>query len=106
MDSNELALITECADQLLHDLQDKIDDNDFEPPAGSNTIKPEEVDLVLEIIESGVFCGYYFVEHHSRKLFWLEEYDAEVLVKDVPAVVSVHHLGTILFEFRSACAIY
>lgn len=51
----------------------------------------KDVCLVLELRESGR-CGYYFVDHKNRCLFWLEEYDlidslASVRVKYTPSLV-------------------
>ncbi|KIM46860.1 hypothetical protein M413DRAFT_264641 [Hebeloma cylindrosporum] len=38
-------------------------------------IMPAEACLVLEFRQTGK-CGYYFVDHSTRCLFWLEEFDA------------------------------
>jgi hypothetical protein len=36
-------------------------------------------------------CAYYFVDHHSRSLFWLEPTSSELL--DMGMLVSNSHLG-------------
>jgi hypothetical protein len=79
-------VITESADQILGDLEIKARNDDVELPS--------DIDLVLEIVpqNDGPICGYYFVEHKSRCLFWLEEFDAEPLCRPVKAIVSLSHL--------------
>lgn len=56
---------------------------------------PDDIELVLEVISSGegLICGYYFVNHERRCLFWLEKFDANALCKDIRVVVSYSHLG-------------
>ncbi|KAF8183149.1 hypothetical protein BJ912DRAFT_976800 [Pholiota molesta] len=51
----------------------------------------DDVCLVLEFRQSGR-CGYYFVDHATRCLFWLEKYDAmeflsQVRVRYTPSLV-------------------
>ena len=43
---------------------------------------PAEACLVLEFRQSGR-CGYYFVDHSTRCLFWLEEFNAMVFLDEV-----------------------
>ncbi|KAH7913125.1 hypothetical protein BJ138DRAFT_679527 [Hygrophoropsis aurantiaca] len=56
-------------------------------------LKLDEVELVLEptVDDSGVLCDYYFVNHRSRCLFWLEDYDAGVILADCKGVTSLSH---------------
>jgi hypothetical protein len=58
-----------------------------------NVTLPPGVELVLEIVpfKDQLICGYYFVNHNSRCLFWLEEFDAEEICGDI-GVVSLSHL--------------
>ena len=86
-DPDEFVVITESADQILGDLENKARD--------LNIMLPSDVELVLEIVplDSGPICGYYFVEHRSRCLFWLEEFDAGGICEDIKVVVSSCHLG-------------
>ena len=54
------------------------------------------IDLVLEITnisgsDEGV-CGYYFVDHRRKLLFWLDEMDLSEATKDVHTVISRSHL--------------
>lgn len=64
---------------------------------------PDDVELVLEVISRGdeIICGYYFVNHESRCLFWLTNFDASVICNDIKAVVSSSHLGESPLEFRT-----
>jgi hypothetical protein len=84
---DEFVVITESADQILGDLENKARD--------LNITLPSNVELVLEIVsqDSGPICGYYFVEHRSRCLFWLKEFDAEGICDGNRVVVSSSHLG-------------
>jgi hypothetical protein len=86
---NEFLVITESADQILGDLENKARDEGI--------TLPPDIELVLEIVPQakGPICGYYFVEHKSRCLFWLEEFDAEGICEEIKAVVSLSHLGEI-----------
>lgn len=43
---------------------------------------PADACLVLEFRQSGR-CGYYFVDHSTRCLFWLEDFDAMVFLDQV-----------------------
>ena len=85
-DPKELVVITESADQILGDLENKARDENIE-------LAPD-VELVLEIFpqEENLLCGYYFVEHSSRCLFWLEDFDAEEICQKTQVVVSLSHL--------------
>lgn len=85
-DPEELVVITESADQILGDLVNKTRDE--------NIALSSDIELVLEIVpqDSGPICGYYFVEHRFRCLFWLENFDAEDICGDIKAVVSLSHL--------------
>ncbi len=45
-------------------------------------------DLVLDLVprgESDYYCGYYFVNHEERSIFWLQQYDAARLAAWDPA---------------------
>jgi hypothetical protein len=85
-DPEEVMVITESANQILRDLKNKA--------VEENVILPADVELVLEILPQGAekICGYYFVEHSSRCLFWLEEFDAEQICGEINVVVSLSHL--------------
>jgi len=85
-DREELLIITESANQLLTDLTNKVLDE--------SVTLPNEIELVLEIHTQGTekICGYYFVEHSSRCLFWLEQFDAEGICDEIKVVVSMSHL--------------
>ena len=84
-------MITDSADQILGELENIARDE--------NIILPPGLELVLEIIptEDELICGYYFVEHSSRCLFWLEEFDAEKICEDIKVVVSQSHLRMLYF---------
>ncbi|KIM86765.1 hypothetical protein PILCRDRAFT_816011 [Piloderma croceum F 1598] len=85
-DPEELVIITESANQILTDLNNKAMDD--------KVTLPTDVELVLEIHAQGteMVCGYYLVEHSSRCLFWLEAFDAEEICNEIKAVVSLSHL--------------
>ncbi|KAH7909165.1 hypothetical protein BJ138DRAFT_1200448 [Hygrophoropsis aurantiaca] len=53
----------------------------------------DEVELVLEPTEDefGTLCCYYFVNHRARCLFWLQDYDADVILIDCKGVTSLSH---------------
>jgi hypothetical protein len=56
-----------------------------------------DVELVLEPMLSSkgneVVCGYYYVDHGARCLFWLEDFDASYILKDVKGAKSPAHIG-------------
>ena len=81
-----MLIVTESAAQILGQL-DRI-------TCEENVELPSDVELVLEIVplDDEMICGYYFVEHNSRCLFWLEEFDAEGICNEIKAVVSLSHL--------------
>ncbi|KAF9236648.1 hypothetical protein BU15DRAFT_49787, partial [Melanogaster broomeanus] len=58
---------------------------------------PPRCKLFLELDEDRSICNYYFVDHVSRGLFWLEDMCTEFL--DIPAAVSPSHLETALEKF-------
>ena len=55
-----------------------------------------QVDLVIESKVDDdnnlVFC-YYFVNHHSRCIFWLYDFDAEDVLSDCQGVLNLSHKG-------------
>ena len=80
---------------------------DLESKARDENINlPSDIELVLEIVpgDNEVICGYYFVEHGSRCLFWLEEFDAAGICEEIKAVVSLSHLrGSDLYDEVPRC---
>ena len=85
-DPGQFTIITESSDQILGELENMARDKNVTLPPG--------VELVLEIIplKDDFICGYYFVNHNSRCLFWLQEFDAEEICDDIRVVVSLSHL--------------
>src|ERR1700720_1129541 len=77
-------VITESADQILGELENMAQLED------TNITLPSGIELVLEMVSlnNELVCGYYFVEHTSRCLFWLEEFDAEGICNDIIVVQS------------------
>ncbi|KAG2117292.1 uncharacterized protein F5147DRAFT_307025 [Suillus discolor] len=56
-----------------------------------------QVDLVLElkdsdVASSGIACGYYFVNHNSRCLFWLHKSDVKDVLSDCKGIKSLSHI--------------
>lgn len=87
-DHEEFTIISESADQILGDLERKLQDEGI--------TLPHDPDLVLEVVpwDEELVCGYYFVNHDSRCLFWLEEFDASGFChNEIQAVVSLSHLS-------------
>jgi len=53
-------------------------------------------DLVLDMVETKdetIIWQYYYVDHHSRTLFWLEPYDMSDLLQDIPGVEEPGHIS-------------
>ncbi|KAF9236647.1 hypothetical protein BU15DRAFT_76747 [Melanogaster broomeanus] len=55
---------------------------------------PPRCELFLELDEDRSVCNYYFVDHDSEGLFWLEDMCTELL--NIPAAMSPSHLETAL----------
>ncbi|KAF9233861.1 hypothetical protein BU15DRAFT_79718 [Melanogaster broomeanus] len=58
---------------------------------------PPRCELFLELEEDRSVCNYYFLDHVSKGLFWLEGMGAELL--DAPAAIFPSHLETALEHF-------
>ncbi|KAG1745330.1 hypothetical protein EDB19DRAFT_1826874 [Suillus lakei] len=56
-------------------------------------IVPPSSELFIELDESPFSCAYYFVNHDTRRIFWLEEISSELL--DMGTIVSTSILGCI-----------
>jgi hypothetical protein len=68
---------------------------DLEIKARDDNVElPSDIELALEVVpaEEGPICGYYFINHKSRCLFWLDEFDAGEICSEINAVVSLSHL--------------
>ncbi|KZP26955.1 hypothetical protein FIBSPDRAFT_928377 [Athelia psychrophila] len=82
-------IVNEAANQILG----KIHQNALDEEA----VLPKEYDLVIELVE--LYCetvvGYYFANHASRLLFWMEEFDAWRICCEITCVVSFSHLHTL-----------
>lgn len=72
----------ELADRLLSDLD-------------THDIHTDDIDLVLELVHfpDDTVCGYYFVNHSRRCLFWLEMFDADGICDGIKVIVSRSHLS-------------
>ncbi|KAF9501528.1 hypothetical protein BDN71DRAFT_1439137 [Pleurotus eryngii] len=55
-----------------------------------------DVELVVETVkydwDEDYRCGYYFVHHKSRSLFWLQEFDVSYALWDAQANTSLSHV--------------
>jgi len=60
---------------------------------------PPSSELFIELDDSLSSCAYYFVNHHTRQLFWLEQTTTELL--DMGMVVSGSHVGTHLESLQA-----
>ncbi|KAG5220286.1 Vacuolar protein sorting-associated protein [Salix suchowensis] len=58
-----------------------------------------DVELVVETVkydwDEDYRCGYYFVHHKSRSLFWLQEFDVSYALWDAQANTSLSHVSNI-----------
>lgn len=54
---------------------------------------PVNVDLVLELMDDGetMTAGYYFVHHKNMCLFWLQEFDGTVILRECSGVTELSH---------------
>jgi hypothetical protein len=53
-------------------------------------------DLVLDVIptqDAEIMWSYYFVDHDTRILFWLDPYDCTHLLSEVPGVHEASHVS-------------
>ena len=59
---------------------------------------PADWELVLELTKDKQtdepLWKYYFVDHGTRALFWLHEYDMDTIVSDLRVVKSKAHICT------------
>lgn len=88
-DPIKATIVNESANQIMHRLQEEISDPQV------HRIIPKEYDLVLEIVnlsDGGIIVGYYFADHASRLLFWMDEFDASMICSEIRCVVSIAHL--------------
>ncbi|KZP26954.1 hypothetical protein FIBSPDRAFT_1040444 [Athelia psychrophila] len=85
-DPTKAAIVNEAASQILRQFHREILDE--------KAVLPKECDLVLELVEldDQTVVGYYFADHASRLLFWMEEFDAWKICREVAYVVSFSHL--------------
>ncbi|KAF9236646.1 hypothetical protein BU15DRAFT_76746 [Melanogaster broomeanus] len=58
---------------------------------------PPRCELFLELDEDRSVCHYYFADHVSKGLFWLEDMSTELL--NTPTAMSPSHLETALEKF-------
>ncbi|TFK34462.1 hypothetical protein BDQ12DRAFT_738201 [Crucibulum laeve] len=54
---------------------------------------PSDVQLVLELRGSGR-CGYYFVDHSHKSVFWLDKFDPVDLLQEVKVDFTTSHIGS------------
>lgn len=88
-DPTKATLINDSAKLILDRLGEDARDSKVK------AVLPKEHDLVLEIVPSptgGVVIGYYFADHHSKLLFWMDDFDAERICGEHRCVVSIAHL--------------
>ncbi|KAF7340444.1 hypothetical protein MVEN_01964600 [Mycena venus] len=80
-----------CISQLIDRLEDK----------GFFVFGAEEIDIVLDLVEDStdtIKCGYYFVDHSMRSIFWMDVFEMGQLSawKRVHGITSASHVGLIL----------
>ena len=66
----------------------------FQLLAAQHMIPPLSSELFLELDEETDSCRYYFVDHATRRLFWLDGGRTDEL--DLPQVSSDDHLSELL----------
>jgi hypothetical protein len=82
-----------CDNEVLENINAAVDDilaKDFDPN--------ELEELVLELMPPGddemrIECGYYFVNHKSRLLLWLEDFDISDLLAEAQGANSPAHIS-------------
>jgi hypothetical protein len=58
---------------------------------------PSDYDLVLDIMptkDKRIQWSYYYACHKTRCLFWLEEYDGNHMISELPGVDCLAHVST------------
>ncbi|KZP26957.1 hypothetical protein FIBSPDRAFT_948929 [Athelia psychrophila] len=85
-DPAKVAMVNEAASRILGQLHRDVLDEE--------AVLPEDCDLVIEVVEldGETVVGYYFADHASRLLFWMEEFDAWRICREITCVVSFSHL--------------
>ncbi|KAJ6486860.1 hypothetical protein C8R45DRAFT_270680 [Mycena sanguinolenta] len=76
--------------------------------------RADGIDLVLDLVKSehgtgGMLCGYYFVDHPERIVFWDDAFELDRLShgRDVRGVTSAHHIKTELaVQFWLHCQLF
>ncbi|KAF7986292.1 hypothetical protein HWV62_35234 [Athelia sp. TMB] len=84
-DPTKATLINDSAKLILDRLGEDARDSKVK------AVLPKEHDLVLEIVPSptgGVVIGYYFADHHSKLLFWMDDFDAERICDTLTSMTS------------------
>jgi len=68
------------------------------------TPSESDYDLVLDIMplkDNRIQWSYYYACHKTRCLFWLEEYDGNYMISELPGVDCLAHVRT---SQSSSCA--
>jgi hypothetical protein len=53
-------------------------------------------ELVLELFQDDgerMICGYYFIDHSTRCLFWLHKFDASFILEEVKGITGPGHIS-------------
>ncbi|TFK22158.1 hypothetical protein FA15DRAFT_671829 [Coprinopsis marcescibilis] len=68
-----------------------------------NLVQTEDVDLVLQIVrcpeengEEQWWCGYYFVNHSTRTIFWLEKFHIDEHLAEVKGKLQGSHIKVLM----------
>jgi hypothetical protein len=56
-------------------------------------------ELVIDLMPEGK-CGYYFVNHKDRSLFWLHDFDISEYINDVRGAISPAHISMHLYFLK------
>ncbi|KAG1751122.1 hypothetical protein EDB19DRAFT_1903981 [Suillus lakei] len=70
----------------------------YEEARNANIFLHSSVELALELIEQDgeEMCGYYFVDHGRRVIFWFEDYKSDLLMCNIRGVERKSHI-TLLY---------
>ncbi|KAF8838291.1 hypothetical protein BDN67DRAFT_971793 [Paxillus ammoniavirescens] len=82
--TRNLSSIDECI-QSLRDKEDQVLPQPCQPP-------PSRTQLVMQRDSAGRWC-YYFIDHTSRVVFWVDPFDGTKLLRDLHGVVADSHIG-------------
>ncbi|KAG1833999.1 hypothetical protein DFJ58DRAFT_735976 [Suillus subalutaceus] len=65
----------------------------YEEARNANIFLHPSIELVLELMEKGnEECGYYFVDHEKRVIFWFQDHKSDLLMCNIRGVERKSHI--------------